>query len=118
MRAPLSRLLSILLLLGPIGLVGCQSLAVKREPVVDKEIEQALQANEAARTTVPLKPAVPPEVSNALLPPLSGASGGKLWGKPKAKAEEMRYDFSVQKVPAQEFFSGLVAGTPCSAKSY
>lgn len=55
----------------------------------------------------PAPPAVPPEVSNALLPPLRIGPGREAPG-----ARGQRFDVSAVKLPARQFFVSLVSGTP------
>lgn len=64
----------------------------------------ACAADPAREPPAPAAEAVPPEVADALLPPLAAAG--------RAPAREPRFDVNVRDVPAQTFFLSLIQGTP------
>lgn len=89
------------LLLGLIFLAACAQRPRVTQPLSD--FEQHLER--PAVTAAP--PELPPEVAQALLP--------KLEVEPRlapAVVQEPRFDVAAQKIPAREFFMGLVTGTP------
>ncbi|QKT03304.1 pilus (MSHA type) biogenesis protein MshL [Ectothiorhodospiraceae bacterium 2226] len=94
------------LALGGLLLAGCQTVPEREAPrgaqAVLAEIDQALERPPAPEGgTEP-----PPEVSQALLPPLQLATPGA-----RSEEVESRFDIKVSRAPAAEFFMGLVEGT-------
>lgn len=78
-----------------------------RGPAVGQALGQALQAPPHRSPAKPkAAPALPPEVSSALLPPISLSGGG---GAPAQT--ERRFDISAKETPARQFFLELVQGT-------
>lgn len=79
-----------------------------QEFVLRGDIDQALQPGAASAIPAPsAPPAVPAEVSAALLPPLALGMG-----VPGAAAAEPRFDVTARNTQATEFFMSLVEGTP------
>lgn len=97
-RQKISRFLSLLSLC---LLSACAS--APRQPLPAEAISEALATPPPAAATVVT---VPAEVGTALLPELS------LVSEPALPVAEPRFDISTDKIPAREFFMGLVAGTP------
>jgi MSHA biogenesis protein MshL len=89
------------LLLGLIVLAGCAQRPRVAQPLSD--FEQHL----GQATITPERPELPPEVAQALLPKLETET----LLVPTA-VQEPRFDVAAEKIPAREFFMGLVAGTP------
>ncbi len=88
-------------LLGLIFLAACAQRPRVTQPL--SEFEQQLD-----RPAVILAPPeLPPEVALALLPKFEVEPG-----LTPAVVQEPRFDVAAQKIPAREFFMGLVAGTP------
>jgi MSHA biogenesis protein MshL len=88
-----------------IALYGCQSPEMRGDlapnlGTIDTSLREAQTAQEPA-TAAP-----PPEVSAALIPPLT------VQLPEPARAAEPRFDVAVNHVPARQFFMGLVDGTP------
>jgi len=77
----------LLLALATALVVGCAAQA-------ERETQAASDAQQ-----------VPPDVADALLPPMSAA------GRPSVRAAEARFDVNVRDLPAQAFFLSLVEGT-------
>lgn len=67
---------------------------------IDRSLEEAAQPEPAAPTSGQASAPLPADVSNALLPPLSGGSD-----------LDERFDVSARGVPAASFFESLVEGT-------
>ena len=88
-------------------LAGCQSAPGRWGPELDRRIDDTLQQARAAAAPRPAGP--PPEVQEALLPPLEAA----LPGGRRAPVEE-RFDLVVSDAPVREVFVSLVEGTPYS----
>ncbi|HSH52881.1 MAG TPA: hypothetical protein VK982_14240, partial [Bacteroidales bacterium] len=57
-------------------------------------------------TTREAAPALPPDVQEALLPPVSVEL------PEQARRVEQRFDIAVNEIPARQFFIGLVADSP------
>ncbi len=93
----------LLLLLPLLATGGCRQTEVRTDTLdqLDQELEQAVKTNEAAADRVP------EEVSRALLPEISLDTAEV----PQVE-DEQRFDISVNDVPAEQFFMGLVDGTP------
>lgn len=85
-------------------LAGCQSNPYGWDASVEKKIDESI-----ARDAQTAKGTVPPDVSQALLPPFDA-------GQPAGRAVslEPRFDLSVNNAPARQVFMGLVEGTPYS----
>ncbi|HEY9197718.1 MAG TPA: secretin N-terminal domain-containing protein, partial [Gammaproteobacteria bacterium] len=98
----MKRLITSLLIL---ALTGCQSAGLRdgMSPNLDS-IDTTLNEAQASQPGTPAAP--PPEVAAALLPPMT------LSLPEPAPAAEPRFDVAVDNVPAQQFFMGLVDGTP------
>lgn len=86
---------------------SCSNLK-HRDQSIDQQIQQALEQDRqnqiestAAQSTAP-----PPEVTQALLPPLPSALSDT-----NELDLEPRFDITVNEAPAREFFMGLVQGT-------
>ncbi|MCD4689425.1 MAG: secretin N-terminal domain-containing protein, partial [Desulfuromonadaceae bacterium] len=88
-------------LLGLIFLAACAQRPRVTQPLSDFE----QQLDRPAVILAP--PELPPEVAQALLPKFEVESG-----LTPAVVQEPRFDVAAQKIPAREFFMGLVAGTP------
>lgn len=91
--------------LGIINLSACETSP--QHPETQDAIEATL--NEGINAPAPKAPKTakpPPEVSAALLPPLSTDRLGT------GVSSEPHFDIAVNKVPAQQFFMNLVEGTP------
>ncbi len=82
-------------------LAGCAPKPRGQEPL--QAIDKALAS--APLTHRSLVPPPPPEISAALLPQPTSAAEVKL------PASEPRFDISADRIPAREFFLGLVKGT-------
>ena len=89
------------LLLGLIFLAACAQRPRVAQPLSD--FEQHLER--PAETAAP--PELPPEVAQALLPQLDVGTASV-----SPVIQEPRFDVAAEKIPAREFFMGLVAGTP------
>lgn len=89
------------LVLGLIFLTACAQRPRAEEPISD--FEQHLVPPQGASAP----PELPAEVAQALLPKL----GGEAELAP-AVAQEPRFDVAAEKIPAGDFFMGLVTGTP------
>ena len=85
-------------------LAACQTNPPRGEGVRAAAGELERAADEAGRRPAP--PAPPPEVARALLPPLGAEPPA-----PAAAPAAPRFDVAVHRVPAREFFMGLVEGT-------
>ena len=85
-------------------LAACQSNPYGWDASVEKKIDESM-----ARDVQASKAAVPPDVSQALLPSFDA-------GQPTGRAAllEPRFDLSVNNAPARQVFMGLVEGTPYS----
>lgn len=70
------------------------------------------QAEAGHERPAPAKPAIPPAVSDALLPPLNIAGGGHGAARPGGERPGPRFDVSAVGLPAGRFFMSLVDGTP------
>lgn len=90
-----------LLVLGCVWLVGCSSVPYEEISAVESIDSVVSQPEAASEPAIPPPP--PPEVSDALLPPLSGQS--------PASAPSERFDVAVAGIHANAFFMGLVEGT-------
>lgn len=107
MHTHLNRVTSgILFLL--IGLAGCatpdqpdQAQAQVRSDLYDEVFESGAKTGPEQAAKPPQPPA---EVMDALIPALPDRAGS-------AAAEDLRFDISVHRAPAREFFMGLVADT-------
>ena len=89
------------LILALVFLVACAP--PPRVPAPLNDFEQQLEQHAKATT----QPELPPEVAQALLP---RSEAGSIAEMPVAR--EPRFDVEAQKIPAREFFMGLVSGTP------
>ncbi len=90
------------------GLSACQSVPSRLEGSVNQRIEEALAENtrlDDKRKGVD----IPPDVSHALLPPLTYAVR-----QGDMKPVERRFDVRANNAPARELFVGLAEGTPYS----
>jgi MSHA biogenesis protein MshL len=77
--------------------------ACQAQPTVGDDMRAALKEGQPPSASAP--PAPPPEVSQALLPPLKS--------QPTAPAvRDNRFDIAVKDAAAQDFFMGLVEGSP------
>ncbi len=85
------------------GLYGCQTTDMRGGDPTEAEIRRAMDRAVQSAPTSPAAP--PPEVTAALLPPLTA-------GGASTAAIEPRFDLSVSDAPAREFFMSLVEGTP------
>ncbi len=85
-------------------LAACQANPPRGEGVRATADELERAADEAGRRPAP--PTPPPEVARALLPPLGAEPPA-----PVAAPAAPRFDVAVHRVPAREFFMGLVEGT-------
>lgn len=83
-------------------LTGCQANPYQWDRDTARKIDEKLAADVKAA-----KPAVPPEVSEALLP---GAGGGTAL----APTLEPRFDLSVNNAPVRQVLMGMVENTPYS----
>ncbi len=97
-RAPF-RLPALLPLL--LTLAACQSNPVRHADDIEQSLQESLASSEQL-----VAPTPPPEVTQALLPPLDVPL--PLQARPVI---EQRFDVAVKNAPAQEFFMSLVAGT-------
>lgn len=90
--------------LGLLIISGCSNAPQRELPTTLEQIESDMQARAEADKTLP---PVPEQISAALLPPLDD-------GLSKVDAEllEQRFDITVSRTPAREFFMSLVEGTP------
>ena len=85
-------------------LAGCQNTPPAQGPL--KQMQNELQAASTSPASSAAAPAVPAEVSRALVPSL------KLDAHQTPQvADEQRFDIAVNDVPAQQFFMSLVDGT-------
>jgi len=87
-------------------LSACASTMSPREPkdaMIDSALEVAISGNEAIMRQ---PDQVPPEVSEALLPPIELPVVGS-----QITVIEERFDISVRRAQARDFFMGLVEGT-------
>ncbi len=89
------------LLLGLIFLAACAQRPRATQPLSD--FEQHLEQPAVTSMT----PELPPEVAQALLPKLEAEAP-----LVPAVVQEPRFDIAAEKIPAREFFMGLVTGTP------
>ncbi|MEZ4484275.1 MAG: secretin N-terminal domain-containing protein [Syntrophotaleaceae bacterium] len=89
------------LLLGLIFLAACAQRPRVAQPLSDFEQHLA----QPAVTSAP--PQLPPEIAQALLPKFEIEAA-----LAPAAVQEPRFDVAAQKIPAGEFFMGLVTGTP------
>lgn len=89
------------LLLGLLFLVACAQRPRVSQPISDFEqhLDQPVVAS--------LPPELPPEIAEALLPKLQAEGAAT-----PSVVQEPRFDVVAQKIPAREFFMGLVTGTP------
>lgn len=92
--------LAVIFLVGVWGLVACAPMPRGGEPLAG--IEQEMQSSEAVTPHKALPPP-PPEVRSALIPPAATVP---------AEQAENRFDIAASRVPAKEFFMGLVEGSP------
>jgi MSHA biogenesis protein MshL len=81
-----------------LALAACQA-----DPTVDEDMQQALKDREP-HPSVPAPPAPPPEVNQALLPPLTNQPIAPV-------ARDNRFDIAVKDAAAPDFFMGLVEGS-------
>ena len=92
-------------------LSGCQSAEPKPEAPdpVEQVLEESIQQAEArgGQAAQPAVAAPPPAVLESLLPPLQVDLGGRAQAEP-------RFDITVDRMEAGEFFMGLVQETPYS----
>jgi len=85
-------------------LAACQTNPYGWDRSVEKKVDESM-----ARDAQASRAAVPPDVSQALLPSFeTGQSAGR------AVSLEPRFDLSVNNAPARQVFMGLVEGTPYS----
>lgn len=83
-------------------LLGCQSNPARDASAVQQSVDESLATAQRASPAAP-----PPEVTEALLPPI------QVQLPPAGQRPiEQRFDVAVKNAPAQEFFMSLVAGTP------
>ncbi|MFQ5487046.1 MAG: pilus (MSHA type) biogenesis protein MshL [Gammaproteobacteria bacterium] len=102
-----SRYLITTLALATALLNGCANAPGRWQESATKAIGQEMsQATEATQAETP---PIPPEVSAALLPPLSPQDSGAEGGP-----REQRFDLSANNTPARTVFMSLVKGTPYS----
>lgn len=87
------------LILCMVFLCGCTPLPPQQGPM--ESISKALETHKPMRSATPSQ-----AVQEALLPSLELASSAS------ATENEPRFDVVVEKIPAREFFIGLVQGTP------
>jgi MSHA biogenesis protein MshL len=98
---------SALLLACTLVLTACTGITPRGGPVaedINRSLTESAQQSEAlpARAVTP-----PPEVAEALLPPLSVEFSGL-----DQKPMERRFDITVNRAPARSFFMSLVQDTP------
>ena len=91
-----------------LGLYGCQHLPEQDARAVAPNLNSidAAMAEAETEATGEAAPALPPEVQDSLLPPVSvelPARAGKV---------EQRFDIAVNEIPARQFFIGLVEDSP------
>lgn len=89
-------------LLMSLMLTACQTNPARDTSGIERSLDDSLAASEQLPPKAP-----PPEVADALLPPLEVPLPKQ--GRPVI---EQRFDVAVKNAPAQEFFMSLVAGTP------
>lgn len=93
-----------LMLAGALGLAGCQHLPEQDARAVAPNLDSIDAAMaESADTAREAAPALPPDVQEALLPPVSVEL------PEQARKVEQRFDIAVNEIPARQFFMGLVA---------
>lgn len=96
-----------LILAGVLGLAGCQHLPEQDARAVAPNLDSIDAAMaESAATDRETVPALPPDVQEALLPPVSVEL------PEQARKVEQRFDIAVNEIPARQFFMGLVADSP------
>lgn len=88
---------------GLAALTACQTNPARGTDTPLSEAQQTIEAGIRAHRNVQPPP---PEVQQALLRPQTPAP------KPRPQRSEQRYDINVNNVPANDFFMGLVEGTP------
>jgi MSHA biogenesis protein MshL len=102
------RLSFLPVLLAAVTIAACQVNPYLWDKQTAEKVEGAV---DDARREAGGKPAVPAEVSQALLPPLEGGAPARPGAAPLL---EPRFDLSVNNAPARQVFMGLVEGTPYS----
>ncbi len=93
--------LNVTMLVTGLLLLGCSSPLAKPDgEALNQQLDEAIESSEEMNRPV----APPPAVTAELLPPLSLGT--------QQQPPEERFDISVRRMPARDFFLGLVADTP------